>query len=70
MAEAFGIVCHELVSHHFRCGSTTDSRDLPPPRPELGDKRTSISGDWTSDSSHNRTFDNLLSSMDSAAHGR
>ncbi len=25
-------------------GSATDSRDLPPPRPELGDKRTSILG--------------------------
>ncbi len=26
MAEAFGIVCHELVSLDFRCGSTIDIR--------------------------------------------
>ena len=26
MAEAFGIVCHELVSFDFRCGSKPDER--------------------------------------------
>ncbi len=40
MAEAFGIACHELVSLDFRCGSTTDFRDPPLPRPKLGDKQT------------------------------
>ncbi len=36
MAEAFGTACHELVSLDFRCGSTSDSRDLPLPRLLLG----------------------------------
>ncbi len=40
MAEAFGIACHELVSLDFRFGSTSDSRDLPLPRPLSGVKRT------------------------------
>ncbi len=44
MAEAFGIACHELVSLDFRCGSTSDSRDLPLPRPEWGDKQTWCGG--------------------------
>ena len=30
--------------------------DLPPPRPELGDKRKSISDEWNSDSSQKTTF--------------
>ena len=55
MAEAFGIACHELVSLDFRSGSTTDSRDLPPPRPVLGEERKSISGDWRSACSQERT---------------
>ncbi len=45
MAEAFGIACHELVSLDFRCGSKADSRDLPLPRPKLGDKQTWYGGD-------------------------
>ncbi len=40
MAEAFSMACHELVSRDFRCGSTTDSRALLQPRPELGVERT------------------------------
>jgi hypothetical protein len=37
---------------YVRVGSNPDSHDLPPPRPELGDKQTSILGGWTSESSH------------------
>ncbi len=64
MAEVFGIACHELVSLDFRCGSTTDSRDPPLPRPELGVKRTSISSGWMSACSHKQKSDALVCRID------
>ncbi len=56
MAEAFGIACHELVSLDFRCGSTTDSRDLPLSRPVLVISRHGAEGVGTSACSHDLTF--------------
>ena len=35
-----------LIGLDGRCGSTTDSRDLPLLRPKLGDKRTWRGGGW------------------------
>ncbi len=36
MAETFGILCRELVSLDFRCGSKLPLRGAIDPRPELG----------------------------------
>ena len=45
-----------LSTFLHRLGQTRTPRDLPPPRPELGDKRTSILDGWTSGFSQTRTL--------------